>query len=100
MDFPGRQDCPDYKLLTNVGGKRTMTAAGPTRSFGPAPEGRIVTEPLPQVNTEHRNYFENYVRAYHGEEEFLVKISEVRRILKLMDAVRESGRTGKSIDFE
>ena len=47
-----------------------------------------------------RNYFENYVRAYHGEEEFLVKISEVRRILKLMDAVRESGRTGKSIDFE
>lgn len=88
------------QLLTNVGGKRTMTAAGPTRSFGPAPEGRIVTEPLPEVKTNHRMYFENYVRAYHGEEEFLVKIPEVRRILRLMDAVRESGRTGKSIDFE
>ena len=77
-----------------------MTAAGPTRSFGPAPEGRIVTEELPKVNTEHRNYFENYVKAYNGEEEFLVQIPQVRRVLRLMDAVRESGRTGKSIDFE
>ena len=31
--------------------------------------------------------------AYHGEEEFLVKIPETRRVLALMDAVRESGRT-------
>lgn len=77
-----------------------MTAAGPTRSFGPAPEGTILTEPLPEVNTCHENYFENYVRATHGEEDFLVKISETRRVLRLMDAVRESGRTGKSVDFE
>lgn len=87
-------------LLQNVGGKRTMTAAGPTRSFGPPPEGKILTEELPKVNTCHENYFENYIRAYHGEEEFLVKIPETRRVLALMDAVRESGRTGKSIDFE
>ena len=87
-------------LLQNVSGKRTMTAAGPTRSFGPAPEGTILTEPLPEVNTCHENYFENYVRATHGEEDFLVKISETRRVLRLMDAVRESGRTGKSVDFE
>ena len=98
--FPEGKICRTNQLLTNVGGQRTMTAAGPTRSFGPPPEGRIVTEPLPEVHTEHRNYFENYVRAYNGEEEFLVKIDETRRILRLMDAVRESGRTGKSIDFE
>lgn len=87
-------------LLTNVSGHRTMTAAGPTRSFGPPAEGTIVTEPLPEVHTSHRNYFENYVKAYHGEEDFLVKIPETRRILRLMDAVRESARTGKSVDFE
>ena len=98
--FPEGKIVRTTSLLTNVGGKRTMTAAGPTRSFGPAPEGRIATEPLPEVHTEHRNYFENYVKAYHGEEEFLVQIPEIRRVLKLMDAVRESGRTGKSIDFE
>lgn len=87
-------------LLQNVGGQRTMTVAGPTRSFGPPPEGKILTEPLPEVNTCHQNYFENYIRAYHGEEDFLVKIPETRRVLALMDAVRESGRTGKPIDFE
>lgn len=52
------------------------------------------------MHTSHENYFENYVRAYHGEEDFLVKIPETRRVLRLMDAVRESGRAGKSVDFE
>ena len=77
-----------------------MTAAGPTRSFGNPREGLIVTEELPEVDTKHEDYFENYVRAYRGENEFLVKISEVRRVLKLMEAIRESARTKKSVAFE
>ena len=88
------------ELLKNVGGSRTMTAAGPTRSFGPPPEGTLVTEPLPVAETTHDMYFENYRKAYWGEEEFLVQIPECRRVFALMDAVRESGRTGRSIAFE
>lgn len=88
------------QLLTNVGGARTMTAAGPTRSFGPPREGLIVTEPLPQVHTKHEDFFTNYVKAYQGEEEFLVKIPETRRVLALMEAARESAKTMKSVDFE
>lgn len=87
-------------LLQNVSGHRTMTAAGPTRSFGPPAEGTIVTEPLPTVTTCHEDYFENYKKAYRGEEEFLVKIDETRRVLALMEAVRESARTGQSVAFE
>lgn len=87
-------------LLTNVSGKRTMTAAGPTRSFGPPAEGTILTEEIPQTETKHEDYFENYKRAYNGEEDFLVKISETRRVLALMEAVRESACTGKSVGFE
>lgn len=64
------------------------------------PEGKILTEELPEVHTCHEDYFKNYIKAYHGEEEFLVKIPETRRVLALMEAVRESSRTGKSIDFE
>lgn len=88
------------ELLTNVRGSRTMTAAGPTRSFGPPAPGKIVTEDVPKVNTCHRDYFENYKKAYYGEEDFLVKIPETRRVLAVMDAVRKSAETGKSIDFE
>ena len=87
-------------LLQNVGGKRTMTAAGPTRSFGPPPEGMILTEELPEAGTKHEDYFTNYLKALDGKEDFLVKIDETRRVLRLMDAVRESARTGRSVDFE
>ena len=87
-------------LLTNVGGKRTMTSAGPTRSFGPPSEGTILTEEIPKVTTRHEDYFENYKRAYFGKEEFMIKIPETRRVLALMEAIRESARTGKSIRFE
>ena len=98
--FPEGKIVRTAGLLQNVGGQRTMTAAGPTRSFGPPPEGKILTEELPVVNTKHRNYFENYIKAYHGEEEFLVKIPETRRILALMEAVRKSAKTGQSVAFE
>ncbi len=88
------------RLLTNVPGKTTMTASGPTRSFGPPPEGVLITEELPKVNFEHVMFFENYINAIEGKEELLVKIPEVRRVLAVMEAVRESAKTGKSIDFE
>jgi predicted dehydrogenase len=87
-------------LLQNVSGQRTMTEAGPTRSFGPPNEGLLITEELPKVETSHEDYFRNYIRAYAGEEEFLVKIPETRRVLHLMEAIRESARDGKSIAFE
>lgn len=88
------------RLLTNVSGERTMTSAGPTRSFGAPQEGILVTEKLPGVHTCHKDYFDNYLQAYRGETDFLVKIPETRRVLNLMEAVRESASGGKSVCFE
>ncbi|MDR1017829.1 MAG: Gfo/Idh/MocA family oxidoreductase [Lachnospiraceae bacterium] len=87
-------------LLENVPGKITMTAVGPTRSFGPAPEGLLIDEPLPEVNVSQRDYFVQFLKAFNGEEEVFVKPEQVRRVLRVMDAVRESGKTGKAIEFE
>lgn len=87
-------------LLTNVGNKRTMTAAGPTRSFGPPEEGTLVCEDIPSVHASHQDYFENYRNAYYGEEEFLVKIEETRRVLSIMEAARLSAKTGQAVLFE
>ena len=87
-------------LLTNVRGTRTMTAAGPTRSFGPPAEGTILTEDLPEVNTTHIKTISSNYYAYFGKEEFMIKIPETRRVLALMEAIRESARTGDSIRFE
>lgn len=88
------------RLLTNVPGETTMTFAGPTRSFGALPEGVVYTEELPEVDVEQIMFYENYMRARTGGEELLVKIPEVRRGLRVMEAARESSRTGQVVLFE
>lgn len=88
------------KLLTNVPGAVTMTAAGPTRSFGPPAPGLIIAEEIPLKKTEHRDFMVNYLKTVTGEEEFVVKIPEVKRVLAVMEAARESSRTGRTVDFE
>lgn len=87
-------------LLENVPGKITMTAAGPTRSFGPPEPGLLLEEELPEVDVAHRNYFEHFLKAFNKEEEIIVTSEQVRRVLRVMDAVRESAKTGKAIAFE
>lgn len=87
-------------LLENVPGRITMTAAGPTRSFGPPEPGLLAEEPLPKVNVDHRNYFEHFLKAFHGEEDIIVKPEQVRRVLCVMEAVRESARTGEAVRME
>ena len=59
-----------------------------------------MTEELPIACTGHRDFFENYKRALAGQESFLVQIPQTRRVLRLMDAVRESAAAGRSVPFE
>lgn len=87
-------------LLENVPDKITMTAAGPTRSFGPPEPGLLTEEPLPEVKVDHRNYFEHFVKAFHSDAAVVVKPEQVRRVLCVMDAVRESAKTGEAVRFE
>lgn len=88
------------QLLTNVPGKITMTAAGPTRSFGPPPEGRLVTEELPDVTVNHQMFFDHYQKYVAGEEELVVKPTEILRLMRLLDAIRLSAKEHRSVDFE
>ncbi len=87
-------------LLESVPGKLTMTSAGPTRSFGEPEPGLLVEEPLPEIHTAHRDYFIHYINARKGLEEDAVKLSEVRNVLCLMDAVRESAKTHQAVKLE
>lgn len=90
------------RLLENVAEDQDKSAKsyGPTRSFGVPAPGLIVSEPLPKVNVEQSDYFVNYFNALEGKEEMLVKPEEVRRVLRVMEACRESAETMRSVDFE
>lgn len=60
-------------LLKNVGGERTMTAAGPTRSIGPPPEGKILTEPVPLADTTHKGFLRITEGHTSGKKNFLCR---------------------------
>ena len=87
-------------LRTHSPERQAAQSYGPTRSFGPPPEGLLVTSPIPEVICDHLDFFRNYLNAREGKEEFIIKLPEVRRVLALMEAVRNSAATGKSIEFE
>lgn len=88
------------ELLTSVPGKIAMTPAGPTRSFGPPPSGRLVEEDLPEVTVNHDMFFENYYDYVKGTAELTVKPVEILRLMKLVDVIRKSSVEKRSIDFE
>ena len=98
--FPEGKIVTTSELLTNVPGKITMTHAGPTRSFGPAPEGRILTKDLPTVDVNHGMFFDNYYAHFKGEEELVIQPKQILRLMRVVDAIRVSAESHKSVDFE
>ena len=98
--FPQGKIVKTSELLTNVPGKITMTHAGPTRSFGPAPEGRILTSELPSVDVNHGLFYENYYKHVLGQEELAIQPHQILRLMRVVDAIRVSAETHQTVEFE
>ncbi|GHV09814.1 oxidoreductase [Spirochaetia bacterium] len=77
-----------------------LNPAGPTRSFIPLAPGVLVTEDLPAVETSWLDYYRNWVDVLNGKGEFKIKNEEVRRVLAVIEAIFESGKTGLAIPFK
>lgn len=88
------------KMLEKLPPQITETEAGPTRQFAPIPPGGIETFPLPEVESDWVDFYKNVIEVLNGKEESKIRISEVRRVLEVMEAVWESSKTGKAILFE
>jgi scyllo-inositol 2-dehydrogenase (NADP+) len=88
------------KMLEKLPPQITETEAGPTRQFAPVPPGGIITEPLPEIKTDWVDFYRNVEGVLNGREESKIKIPEVRRVLSVMEAAKESSESGKAILFE
>lgn len=88
------------KMLEKLPPQITETEAGPTRQFAPVPPGGIVTEPLPEIQTDWVDFYRNVDDVLNGRAESKIKISEVRRVLAVMEAAWKSAETGEAILFE
>lgn len=76
------------------------TSAGLTKTMAPRTEDTIKEEFVPFEKSDLRDYYRNIMAAAEGKEEQIVKNEQVMRVMKLMEAIFESARTGQVVDFE
>jgi predicted dehydrogenase len=76
------------------------TAAGLTKTMAPRREDTIITEELSVVKSDIRDFYRNVMQAIQKKEEPKIKLPEVMRVMKLMEAIFESAEKQEVIHFE
>ena len=76
------------------------TAAGLTKTMAPRRDDTISTEELDIVKSDIRDFYRNVMKAIAKEEEQKIKLPEVMRVMKLMEAIFESSEKKQVIFFE
>ncbi len=77
-----------------------QTAAGITKTMAPRDEITIDSYELERPNSDVHDYYRNLSAAIDGKEEILVKLHEVRRVLKVMEACFLSGESKTAINTQ
>lgn len=76
-----------------------VTAAGITKTMAPRTSDTIQEYPLPEMESDVRDFYRNVVKAIHGEAEQIVKHHQLMRVMRLMEAIKESAETNTVIDL-
>lgn len=73
------------------------TEAGPTRTMAPRPRETMEELPLPEVNADWKEFYKNVIDTINGKAELVVKPEEALRVMKVIDAIFKSAKTGNSV---
>ena len=68
--------------------------------MAPRREDTIQKQELPVVNSDIRDFYRNVMSVIAGKEEPKVKLPEVMRVMKLMEAIFDSSGKHQVVDFE
>lgn len=78
-----------------------VTAAGVTKTMAPRTSDTIKEYPLPRVECDVKDFYRNVIKTLRGEASQIVTHAQVMRVMKLMEAIRESAATNQVIkDFD
>lgn len=77
-----------------------ITAAGLTKTMAPRREDTIATYPLPVVHSDIRDFYWNVVAYLDGREDRLIKLPQVARVMRLMEAITTSAEKKQVVMFE
>ena len=76
------------------------TAAGLTKTMAPRREDTIVKEDLPKVSGDIADFHRNVVAVIRDGAEPEIKLFQVMRVMKLMEAIFRSAETNHVIEFQ
>lgn len=77
-----------------------ITAAGLTKTMAPRRDDSIYTEELPKVSGDIREFYQNVMAVLEGKQESRIKLDEVMRVMRLMEAIFESAEQKQVVYFE
>lgn len=77
-----------------------VTAAGLTKTMAPRREDTIKTLDIPDIWPDIGEYYRNITACLEGRESPIVTPDQMRRVMRLIEAVFASARTGEVIRFE
>ncbi|WP_052088145.1 Gfo/Idh/MocA family protein [Paenibacillus wynnii] len=81
--------------------KPIQAGVGLTKTMAPPSEGSTITEALPAAYEHASSFYDNFAAVIQGSAEPIVKNVEVLRVLNLIEAVFEAGRTREVVkDFD
>ncbi|HHY82553.1 MAG TPA: Gfo/Idh/MocA family oxidoreductase [Clostridiales bacterium] len=76
------------------------TAAGLTKTMAPRRDDTISETVVPLVHGNIKEFYKNVAAYLSGKEEIIVKLPQVMRVMKLMEAIFESAEKQQVVDFE
>ncbi len=76
-----------------------VAGAGITKTMAPRTDDTIETYPLPVQKADWGEYYKNIFAYLQGKEDIIVTHDQQRRLIKLVEAIFESGNTNKVVEF-
>lgn len=80
--------------------KPIKAGAGLTKTMAPRDDYTVDSYEVKQPECDVYDFYRNVVDAIDGKAEQLIKHEEVMRVMRVMEAAFESGRTGNVVKFE
>lgn len=76
-----------------------VAGAGITKTMAPRTDDTIETYPLPVQKADWGEYYKNIFAYLNGKEDIIVTHDQQRRLMRLVEAIFESGKNNKVVEF-
>ncbi len=100
QDFGSDAEIVNIESWDNSDAVPIKTAAGLTKTMAPRTDDTIKRTVYPHVHADIRDFYSNITAVLDGKEKQLIRLDEVMRVMRLMEAAFRSDELEQVVDFE